>query len=307
MFIFVEATMHSALSKKRRLGFTLIELLVVIAIIAVLIGLLLPAVQKVREAAARMSCSNNLKQLGLAMHNFNDTNGHFPYLRSGGGQNRHTWALLLLPFIEQNNIYNTYKTPLTGTNQTDGFNNHTSTDPLMVQARQAQVTTYFCPSRRSPTSLSPIDTGSAVTGLPSDYGACTGDTSTAPTTGVFKLVNSNHMLAFNKIGDITDGTSNTIMLGEKHVTPALINDGVVDGMIYSGSEQQTYYRRAGASWPLAISNTVVVASQFGSWHTGVVQFVFGDGSVHAISTSVPGSTLGLLANISDGKVIPSYD
>lgn len=298
--------MHTPKPKNRRTAFTLIELLVVIAIIAVLIGLLLPAVQKVREAAARMSCSNNLKQFGLAMHNFNDTNGHFPYLRSGGGQNRHTWALLLLPYIEQNNIYNAYKTPLTGVSQTDGFNNHTSTDPVMVQARQAQVTTFFCPSRRSPTSLSLITTGSTVTGMPSDYGACSGDTSAAPTTGVFKLVNSNHMLAFNKIGDIADGTSNTIMLGEKHVPLGLLNDPIVDGMIYSASEQQTYYRRAGASWPLAISNTVVASSQFGSWHTGVCQFVFGDGSVHAISTSIPGSTLGLLANINDGQVIPNF-
>jgi prepilin-type N-terminal cleavage/methylation domain-containing protein len=290
-----------------RAGFTLIELLVVIAIIAILIGLLLPAVQKVREAAARMSCQNNLKQLGLAMHNYHDTLGTFPYLRSGGGQNRHTWAMLLLPYIEQDNVYQTYRTPITGVNMTDGFNNHTSTNPTIVALRQTQVRILFCPSRRAPTSLSPITTGSTVTGLPSDYAACTGDTSTVPTTGVFKLVNSNHMKATTKITDIGDGTSNTIMIGEKHIQLGNLNDPITDGMILSGSEQQTYHRRGGASWPLAVSNTSVVSNQFGSWHTGIVQFVFADGSVRGLRTSVPGSVLGLLANINDGQVIPSLD
>jgi prepilin-type N-terminal cleavage/methylation domain-containing protein len=295
----------SALGRPR--GFTLIELLVVIAIIAILIGLLLPAVQKVRAAAARMSCQNNLKQLGLAMHSYHDAAGKFPYLRSGGGQNRHTWALLLLPYIEQDNVLKVYQATIPGVNKTDGYNNHTSTDPQIVAARQTQVKIFFCPSRRSAPSLSPITTGSTVTGVPSDYAACTGDTNVAPTTGAFELVNSNHMAAVIGFADVTDGTSNTLMIGEKHVQLGKLNDPIQDGMIFSGSEQQTYQRRAGASWPLALDPTVAANNQFGSWHTGVCQFVFVDGSVHGLPNSIPGTTLGLLANRSDGKVIPSYD
>jgi prepilin-type N-terminal cleavage/methylation domain-containing protein/prepilin-type processing-associated H-X9-DG protein len=296
--------MPSLPSRPARRAFTLIELLVVIAIIAILIGLLLPAVQKIREAANRMSCTNNLKQLGLAMHNYHDTNGAFPYLRSGGGQNRHTWALLLLPYIEQDNVYRVYQSTISGVNKTDGFNNHTSTDPQMVAARQTQIRTFFCPSRRRPVSLSPITTGSTVTGVPSDYAACTGDTNVVPTTGVFQLVNSNHMLALTGFADITDGTSNTLMIGEKHVQLGKLNDPIQDGLILSGSEQQTYHRRAGPSWPLAINPTVAANTQFGSWHPGVCQFVFADGSVRAVKNSTPGTVLGLLANRGDGQPIP---
>ena len=291
-------------SSPPRAAFTLVELLVVIAIIGVLVALLLPAVQSAREAARRVQCQNNLRQIGLALHGYNDVHGRLPYLRSGGGQNRHTWALLMLPYMEQTAIYQAYSTPLTGVSQTDGMNNHTATDPQIISARSAQVKVFYCPTRRATRALSPITTGSTVTGLPSDYAANMGDTGTAPTTGVFPAVNANHVLAGVRLAEITDGLSNTVFIGEKHIVNKMINDYAQDGMIYSASENLTYNRRGNSSTPLANGPQTAINSQFGSWHPGGCQFVFGDDSVRSLSPALPGATLGLYLNKDDGTPIP---
>jgi prepilin-type N-terminal cleavage/methylation domain-containing protein len=300
--------------RHRPAAFTLIELLVVIAIIAVLIGLLLPAVQKVREAAARSSCQNNLKQLGLAIHTYHDAQGKFPYVRSSGGQNRHTWALLILPYIEQGSIYNTYLTTFPGVNRTDGFNNHTGNHPEHNAAREAQVKVYMCPSRRGQ-ALCNINDQGIVKGMGSDYAVCSGHASNVPntgTSGIFRMVNSDHMKSAVTLTAATDGLSNTLMIGEKHYTPDLMGDYRYDGVVYSGGEQQTYQRRAGwdggqTQYPLAIGPDSAVANQFGSWHSGVCQFVFGDGSVQALRNSIDIRVLTALATRAEGEPTPALN
>ena len=288
-----------------RPGFTLIELLVVIAIISILIGLMLPAVQRAREAANRISCANNLKQIGLAMHNHHLTFERLPPTRLFDGGP--TWAVLLLPFMEQDNLYHQWVPTLPYARQTD-------------LARMTPVRSYFCASRRASNSP-PIaslsgdlfGTGTAARHYPGalgDYAVVVDPFGfDSPQTaagyegtgvrGPFQLG------AGSRFEDITDGLSNTLLVGEKHVPIGKEGIGWWDCSLYDGAFYQCSARAAGRVYPLT-TYPQDSAWKFGSRHTGVVNFCFADGHVKAIPAMINPYILELLSMRSDGQVIPDF-
>ncbi len=184
-------------------GFTLIELLVVIAIIAILVALLLPAVQQAREAARRSSCKNNLKQLGLALHNYHDTHNVFPYREMGSGTvSRLSGKVNLLPFLEQPALFDLISA---GLQELPAQPWSWGAPPSLDQARRAELSVFNCPSNPPHP-----DTGDVIG--KHAYHFCAGDSVTVNTNnprGIFGRGSRVNMR------DILDGTSNTIMMGER--------------------------------------------------------------------------------------------
>src|SRR5262245_778218 len=311
---------RSFLSRRRR-GFTLIELLVVIAIIAVLVGLLLPAVQASREAASRLRCANNLKQIGVAVHNFHDTYSQLPPAGIGG-DGEATWAVFILSFLEQANLYNQCNLSLE-------YNYYRSP----TTAVGTQLSVYYCPSRRSPPQLSitgfsrPPWGGSP--GALSDYAANGGNTTEVLSDTRFMLgplVYSDTV--FDKVNnlvvswrsrtsfaDITDGLSNTLLIGEKHVRPTEFGKETEgDNSVYNDDNTLTLARFVGRQTagpidrPLAASprDSYRPEERFGSYHAGLCQFLLSDGSVRPIRVGIDLGTLTRLAVRNDGLPIGDY-
>jgi len=299
----------------KRPGFTLIELLVVIAIIAILIGLLLPAVQKVREAAARAKCQNNLKQIGLASHAYHDANGFLVPAWLGDNaldpDGWASWCVLLLPYLEQNAIYNQWN-----------LTNIISTQP--PAAYQSQLPVYTCPSRPPPEPSTGDAFASGGGGL-GDYAAAFGDHPGASLSkgAIIPLANMNTTVSGNYLKpgwrgqltmlSITDGTSNTLMFGEKHIRPNSLRGKNEDRSIFGGVNNAVR-RMAGLDSTTGVQRplmkptdqtTANANESFGSAHPGLCQFVFCDGRVRTVQLTTDLDTLTRLIDRADGLPIPA--
>jgi len=279
-----------------RRAFTLIELLVVIAIIAILIGLLLPAVQKIREAANRMSCSNNLKQIALGAHNYESAYQQFPVgLRSPSligtlGQ--------LLPYVEQDNAYNLIPQAMLQPGYAGPWWGSISlgTNAPGITAGRTKIKTYVCPSdggqfnQQFGVFIGLTISGSTLTGSYNANGGNAQDAGRANYIGsagmfgpAYPYPGPFYLDSQSRFADLSDGTSNTIMFGE---CLGGVEKGPRDyALTWMGAGSLPFY------WGLP---TPAQWYTYGSKHTGVVQFAFGDGSVRRVRKGI--------ATIQDGDI-----
>jgi prepilin-type N-terminal cleavage/methylation domain-containing protein len=303
-----------------RTGFTLVELLIVMAIIAVLISITIPAVMKVREAANRTTCMNNLKQLGTACWGYNQQFGYFPtagvndfaaptFSTTGaplsGWQQDAGWAYQILPYLNEENVWTGGAAAAPATN--------------MANSLRTTVRFYFCPSRRTPSTMQyknalfPAEAqysavrNNAFTVFPSDYAACNGSNLPANVGNGIVLTQANGRSVV-QVTDITDGVNHTILLGEKagnaHIGAILNEDDMGYASAYSAANLNTLRFTNPTLLPLQDVNVAgPTGGAFGSAHFGTWNACMADGSVVSISYTIDPSIFAALGTIRGQELI----
>jgi prepilin-type N-terminal cleavage/methylation domain-containing protein len=317
----MKLTSHSRAQDTR--GFTLIELLVVIAIIAILIALLLPAVQQAREAARRSQCKNNLKQLALALHNYESAHRVFPYAHRGGNgwypqacHQRDTWFHRLLPYVDQAPMYNQYEGDCA--NLSASVSNHVHNISSSQTFVRTALPAFMCPS-----DIGPAFAENSGVRWGGNYMACIGGSSNLSTGS------DNGMFGYEtktKIRDVTDGTSNTMMLSEgvqRVAVPSGFSWGCPGCYWIGGAHGEvtfTAYETPNTKVPdqnyLCKSTTDVnapcVTNQSNrrnyarSQHVGGVHVGMADGAVRFVSNNIDLGTFRALATRSGDEVIGEF-
>ncbi|MDO4575000.1 MAG: DUF1559 domain-containing protein [Planctomycetia bacterium] len=325
-------------SRSYRAAFTLVELLVVIAIIGMLVGLLLPAVQQAREAARRMQCGNQMRQLALACLNFESQNRYFPSAgwnygwsgdpeRGGGVKQPGGWIFSLLPFMEQNALYQ-----LGADGKPDEV---TAEQKAGATTREGSPLGFLlCPSRRSvklyTAQTTYVNSDKISMGVKTDYAANNGSlgrlSASQPmsagematfTAWQFTDSDSNGAMAYHgqvSIASVRDGTSNTFLLGEKYLSPTLYETGTDGGdnqTAYQGYDSDTNrwtYSRSTSEVPMHCPmqdrEGASYYRNFGSCHAGSLGMAMCDGSVQSISYSIDyENVFRYLGSRNDGKVV----
>lgn len=290
--------LSTSLRKPSRLAFTLLELLIVAMIIGILVGVLVPAVQKAREASARSQCKNNLKQMGLAIHMFNDQHKKLPPARLA--DQYATWFVLLLPYLERQALYERWDLTRKYHQQPATFD------------ESAQVMVYFCPSRRRPpqVGLLPEDEPSAKRGTLGDYAAAASDnnvdyaTTSARGSLILGYMNGPQWESRVRISNVTDGLSSTIFVGEKHIQRGLFGLVHGDRTIWNGDAVDVFSRAGGPGLGIVGNLNMSTNQRFGSYHPGYCNFLFGDGAVHTLTVATPEATLARLIVKDDGQSPP---